>query len=372
MSHKPYPSCAEDIFIVFGKKDAHLKLRKEHRSVYGQMRRYIARQYTQKTSGYFLYHENNKDVGGPFIVLCPSPIPNSIFVGGNDEKITAFGQKLEGKYEGGAGFIKLYPTSVSDARIVHYQNTIRGFLSTIKTMSRGDGVQIITPKIAQELEQKEKAEKDRKQRLSRYRKYVSTGKTILRSVNSGSITEAYCFVMATSKAILSNPSQENMCILLGRKLSPLRSMADVMGKQLKKSGFKEPIGLLGQVSVRPDPQAPNKKQMVFYFSQKPRAFNKMFEADMRKLLLRISTTWVIPLLRNVFVTFSELKEIDTTNADSETSEDEGEAAVAFFNSLVQDEGIKFSDTERKEINRLVIETKLSNQLASTMGRLKKF
>ena len=370
MSHKPYPSCPEDIFIVFGRKDRHKQLRSEHRSIYTQMRTYIARQFTQKSSGYFLYHENNRDVGGPFIILCPFPVPNSIFVGGNDEKITAFGQKLEGRYEGGPGYIKLYPSSVADSRIIHYQNTIRGFLSTIKTMSRSDGVQIITPKIAKEIEQKEKVEKERKKRLSSYRKYVSTGKTILRSLHGGSISEAYCFVMATSKSALADPQRDNMCIIIGRKFSPLKSLAELMGKQLKRSGLKEGIGLLGTITTRTDPDSPTKKQIVFYFSDKPRGFNKMFVADMRKLLLRISTTWVIPLLRNVFVTFDGVTEEQSTVEDT-SSEAEEEIVISFFNSLIEDGDMVLSKREINEIRGLVVDVKLSAQLESTLGLLKR-
>ena len=125
-------------------------------------------------------------------------MPNSIFQGGGAEKITAFGQKLEGRYEGGSGYIKLYPSSIAESRIVHYQNTIRGFLSTIKSMSRADAVQIITPKVALALAAKEKAAKAQKKRMGTYKKYATASKTIIKTVISGSLEEGHFFIMATS------------------------------------------------------------------------------------------------------------------------------------------------------------------------------
>ena len=175
--------------------------------------------------------------------------------------------------------------------------------------------------------------------------------------------------MATSKSALADPQRDNTCILIGRKLSPLKSLAELMGKQLKRSGLKDGIGLLGTVSTRADPSSPTKKQIVFYFSSKPRGFNKMFASDMRKLLLRISTTWVIPLLRNAFVTLDELTE---EQDQEDTSQEEEQVIVDFFNSLIQDEDMGLSQKEINEIHGLVVDVKLNAQIESTMSVLKRF
>ena len=185
-----------------------------------------------------------------------------------------------------------------------------------------------------------------------------------------------------------------MCLLVSRTISALNTECRAVVDELKKANINSPIGSMGIVQMQSIREGSPVMALTLVPHRKPIGFGKLTEAEIGKLLKKVSTIHSLSMLRTLQINASELEDTDSESGssvpDPSSPREEGMVSqrIAAFEERIrqrqqqlfesrsdtsfEDSAIRLSEDEFIEMDELVWSRDLLSETRNFLQELDEF